>query len=110
MKKNINAKSVTTATRLFAKNARPKTINVMLVRSTSGNYHIKGAEYLDEVQEDMKVEKNYIFKKEVNQMLEAVDAALKKIDDGTYGIDKKTGEPIDPARLELFPESDENVK
>ena len=68
------------------------------------------AEYLDEVQEDMKVEKNYIFKKEVNQMLEAVDAALKRIDEGTYGIDKKTGEPIDPARLELFPESDENVK
>ena len=49
MKKNINAKSVTTATRLFAKNARPKTINVMLVRSTICNYHIKGAEYLDEV-------------------------------------------------------------
>ncbi len=68
------------------------------------------AEYLDEVQEDMKVEKNYIFKKEVNQMLEAVDAAIKRIDDGTYGIDKKTGEPIDPARLELFPEADENVK
>ena len=68
------------------------------------------AEYLDEVQEDMKVEKNYIFKKEVNQMLEAVDAALKRIDDGTYGVDKKTGEPIDPARLELFPEADENVK
>jgi hypothetical protein len=47
MKKNINAKGG--ATGLFAKNARPKTINVMLVRSTSGNYHIKCAEYLDEV-------------------------------------------------------------
>ena len=68
------------------------------------------AEYLDEVQEDLKVEKNYIFKKDVQQMLDSVNAALHRIDEGTYGFDKKTGEPIDPARLELFPESDENVK
>lgn len=68
------------------------------------------AEYLDEVAEDIKVEKNYMFKKDLEKMLENVNDALKRIDDGTYGVDKKTGEPIDPARLELFPEADENVK
>ena len=37
------------AVRLFAKNARPKTINVVLERGTRGNYHIVGVEYLNEV-------------------------------------------------------------
>ena len=68
------------------------------------------AEYLDEVQEDLKVEKNFIFKKEIEENLEKINKALKRIEDGTYGLDVKTGEPIDRARLELFPESEENVK
>ena len=68
------------------------------------------AEYLDEVQEDMKVEKNFIFKKEIEESLERINKALKRIEEGTYGVDSKTGEPIDKARLELFPEAEENVK
>lgn len=68
------------------------------------------AEYLDEVSEDLKVEKNYILKKDIEQILDSINAALKRVEDGTYGIDKKTGEPIDPARLKEFPEADENVK
>lgn len=47
---NNNTKNNTAqSTRLFAKNARSKTINVILERSTSGKYHIIGAEYLNEV-------------------------------------------------------------
>lgn len=68
------------------------------------------SEFIDESVEDMKVEKNYIFKKEIQEVLDSVNGALKRIDEGTYGIDKKTGEPIDKARLELFPEADENIK
>lgn len=68
------------------------------------------AEYIDEVSEDMKVEKNYIFKKEIEQTLDQINRALKRIESGTYGVDQKTGEPIDKARLELFPEAEENVK
>jgi DnaK suppressor protein len=68
------------------------------------------AEYMDEVQEDLKVEKNYIFKKEIEESLEKINKALKKIEDGTYGVDEKTGEPIDKARLEIFPEAEDNVK
>jgi DnaK suppressor protein len=71
---------------------------------------IGNAEYVDEASEDMKVEKNYIFKKEIEQTLDQINNALKRIEAGTYGIDQKTGEPIDKARLELFPESEENVK
>lgn len=38
-----------TNTQLFKKNARPKKMLVMLERGRGGKYHIKGAEYLDEV-------------------------------------------------------------
>lgn len=68
------------------------------------------AEMVDEVQEDLKIEKNYIFKKEIEESLEKINKALKRIEDGTYGVDSKTGEPIDKARLELFPEEEENVR
>lgn len=39
-----------------------------------------------------------------------VDAALRRVDDGTYGIDEVTGEPIDPARLEARPTARTNIR
>lgn len=45
----MNKNTKNNSTRLFAKNARPKTINIILERGTRGNYHIIGAEYLNEV-------------------------------------------------------------
>jgi DnaK suppressor protein len=39
-----------------------------------------------------------------------VDAALRRIELGTYGIDEETGEPIDPARLEAVPAARTNVR
>jgi RNA polymerase-binding transcription factor DksA len=38
-----------------------------------------------------------------------VEAALARIDDGTYGLDEITGEPIDPERLEAIPTARTNV-
>ncbi len=38
-----------------------------------------------------------------------IDAALARVADGTYGIDQRTGEPIDPARLEAVPTARTNV-
>jgi RNA polymerase-binding transcription factor DksA len=35
--------------------------------------------------------------------IEAIHAALKRIETGTYGICVKTGEPIEAARLDLMP-------
>ena len=37
------------------------------------------------------------------RMLDAIDAALKRIDDGTYGICTNCGEPIPAERLEAVP-------
>lgn len=36
-------------TTLFKKNARPKKMLVMLERGRGGKYHVKGAEYLNEI-------------------------------------------------------------
>ena len=41
--------------------------------------------------------------------LAEVEAALRRLDDGTYGIDEVTGAPIDPARLDAIPEARTNV-
>ncbi|HEX8550437.1 MAG TPA: TraR/DksA C4-type zinc finger protein [Abditibacteriaceae bacterium] len=40
---------------------------------------------------------------EIEDLLSAVDHALQKMDDGTYGICDMSGEPIPPGRLELIP-------
>ncbi len=41
--------------------------------------------------------------------LAEVEAAIERIDNGTYGIDEVTGAPIDPARLEAAPAARTNV-
>jgi RNA polymerase-binding transcription factor DksA len=41
--------------------------------------------------------------------LDELEAALQRIDDGTYGVDEVTGEPIAPERLEAVPTARTNV-
>ena len=38
-----------------------------------------------------------------------IEAALVRLDDGTYGVDEVTGDPIDPERLEAYPTARTNV-
>lgn len=41
--------------------------------------------------------------------LAEIEAALQRIEEGTYGIDEVTGEPIDPERLDAYPTARTNV-
>jgi DnaK suppressor protein len=41
----------------------------------------------------------------MQRRLDSIDAALDAIRRGTYGICERCGKPIDPARLEAFPEA-----
>jgi RNA polymerase-binding transcription factor DksA len=41
--------------------------------------------------------------------LAELEAALQRVDDGTYGVDELTGEPIAPERLEAIPTARTNV-
>jgi RNA polymerase-binding transcription factor DksA len=41
----------------------------------------------------------------LQEQLDAVEAALAKLDDGTYGLCERCRQPIAPARLEAMPAS-----
>jgi RNA polymerase-binding transcription factor DksA len=41
--------------------------------------------------------------------LAEIEAAIQRIENGTYGIDEVTGQPIDPARLDAVPSARTNV-
>ena len=47
---------------------------------------------------------------EAQHSLELVNNALRRIENGTYGIDIETGEEIDPKRLEAVPYATTNIK
>jgi RNA polymerase-binding protein DksA len=43
--------------------------------------------------------------RELESRLKVIDEALQEVSQGTYGICQCCGEPIDPARLEIVPET-----
>ena len=49
------------------------------------------------------VERYQSFEANEKQLLQQVEAALARIDDGTYGLDEVTGEPIPVERLRAIP-------
>jgi len=59
--------------------------------------------------ETFEREKDLAILENLEHELAEVEAALKRLDDGTYGVDEVTGAPIDPERLEAFPEARTNV-
>ncbi len=40
---------------------------------------------------------------DLTEQLSQIDAALRRMDDGTYGLSLRSGKPINPERLEAFP-------
>jgi len=48
-------------------------------------------------------ELDYSLEENEERLLKAIDAALTRIDDGTYGICSACGQPIDEERLEALP-------
>ncbi len=63
----------------------------------------------DQGSETFEREKDLAILEQLESELAEIEAALRRIDDGTYGIDEVTGEPIDPERLEALPTARGNV-
>jgi RNA polymerase-binding transcription factor DksA len=59
--------------------------------------------------ETFEREKDLSILDQLEAELSELQAALERIDNGTYGIDEVTGAPIDPARLEALPTARTNV-
>lgn len=63
----------------------------------------------DTASETFEREKDLSILDSLESELDELEAALQRVDDGTYGVDEVTGEPIAPERLEAFPTARTNV-
>lgn len=59
--------------------------------------------------ETFEREKDLSILEQLESELAEIEAALERVEAGTYGIDEVTGEPIAPERLEAFPTARTNV-
>ena len=57
----------------------------------------------EEATESLELEKRVALEKQLGEHLSEVDHALKKFEDGTYGLCDICGKPISPDRLEAIP-------
>jgi DnaK suppressor protein len=64
----------------------------------------------DSGQDTSRVETELGMEEDLRRSLDEIGAALKRIDDGTYGYDVDTGEPIDPERLAAVPTARRNIR
>jgi RNA polymerase-binding transcription factor DksA len=63
----------------------------------------------DTASETFEREKDVSILEQLEEELAELQAALERIDKGTYGIDEVTGDPIAPERLEARPTARTNV-
>jgi RNA polymerase-binding transcription factor DksA len=63
----------------------------------------------DTASETFEREKDVSILEQLENELEELQAALERIDAGTYGVDEVTGKPIAPERLEAVPTARTNV-
>lgn len=87
--------------------------SVAVKDKTSSGYEVKyenlGEDEEDNVQEQANYERDISVESTLEGTLEAIDRALARIEDGTYGKDIHTGELIDERRLDVLPEAEEVV-
>ena len=63
----------------------------------------------DSGSETFEREKDFSILEELEAELAELEAAMRRIDDGTYGVDEVTGVAIDPERLDVVPAARTNV-
>jgi len=63
----------------------------------------------DRGSDTFEIEKDIGLLDDLEAELAEIEAAIERIEAGTYGIDEVTGEPIDPARLDAVPVARTNV-
>ena len=68
------------------------------------------AESGDEAMEAHEMLENEVLEQTADNSIAEIRAALQRIEEGTYGVDEETGEPIPFLRLKLFPTARTNVR
>jgi len=59
----------------------------------------------EEATESFELEKRLVLEKRLRDLLAEVEYALRKFEEGTYGLCDICGQSIDPARLEALPQA-----
>lgn len=59
----------------------------------------------EEATESYELERRLTLEKSIREQLAAVEHALQKFEDGTYGLCDNCGKPIPPERLEALPKA-----
>lgn len=78
--------------------------------ATSGEMEIDSADENEVADKFEEYETNKGVKDQLQKQLSEVDAALARIDNGTYGICEETNKPIDRNRLEANPSARVSLK
>ena len=63
----------------------------------------------DSASDTFEREKDFSILESLEVELAEIEAALQRIDNGTYGIDEVTGDPINPERLDAIPTARTNI-
>ena len=63
----------------------------------------------DQASETFERAKDLSILEQLESELAEIEAALQRVDDGTYGLDENTGEPVDPERLDALPTARTNI-
>jgi len=63
----------------------------------------------DQGSELFEREKDVAILEQLENDLAEIEAALQRLDEGSYGVDEVTGDPIAPERLEAYPTARTNV-
>ena len=63
----------------------------------------------DQGSEVFEREKDMAILEQLERELAEIEAALQRLDEGTYGVDEVTGEPIAPDRVEAYPIARTNI-
>jgi RNA polymerase-binding transcription factor DksA len=63
----------------------------------------------DTASDTFEREKDLAILEQLEGELAEIEAALQRLDEGTYGVDEQTGEPINPERLDAIPTARTNI-
>ena len=63
----------------------------------------------DQASETFEREKDIAILEQLEHDLAEIEAALQRLDEGTYGLDEVSGEPIERERLEAYPIARTNI-
>jgi RNA polymerase-binding transcription factor DksA len=63
----------------------------------------------EQASETFEREKDFAILEQLERDLAEIEAALQRLDEGTYGVDEVSGDPIAPERLEAYPTARTNI-